>query len=158
MANHPYKARPAGSLKDAATRLVNRCGGFKASVDPAGVSANTLFRYTDDSEDSLDRHMPVHVVRRLERACGEPVVTEFLAAEQGCALLRLPPAGLPDAWAEDLAVVMRESAEAVQQIAGDLADGKIDRAGEGIREIDEAIAVFVALRARLAAIRDGGGR
>ena len=92
---------------------------------------------------------PAHRVWQLESAARNPVVTQWLAAEAGCALLHLPPGGLPDAWADDLAVVMREVADVVRQVAGDLADGRIDRPGEAIREIDEAMGALAALRVRM---------
>lgn len=154
-----YKARSSGSLKQAVARLVELCGGLDAAADAAGVARATMFRYTDDTDEHASRGMPVHTVRALEKHCGEPAVTEFLAAELGAVLLRLPPGALPDAWAADLAAVMKETAEAVQVLAADLADGRVDRPGAAIREIDEAMAVLAALRARLTAERDAeGGR
>ena len=142
-------------LETAVARLIDRCGGYARVAAIFDLSTTTVAKWVDRNEPA--NRITAHRVWRLEKECGEPVVTEWLALESGCALLRLPPAGLPDAWAEDLAVVMRETADVVQQVAGDLADGRIDRPGEGIREIDEAIAALAALRQRLAAIRDDKG-
>jgi len=143
------KSRPAGTLKNAVHELVDGFGGQIRAAAFLEVSKTTVQKWTDPDGENADIHISAHRVWQLESAARNPVVTQWLAAEAGCALLHLPPGGLPDAWADDLAVVMREVADVVRQVAGDLADGRIDRPGEAIREIDEAMGALAALRVRM---------
>lgn len=159
MSKSPYKPRQPASLKDAVSDLVTACGGAPRAADVARVGKGQLFRYTDDSEDNADRHMPVDVVRALEGLCGDPVVTRFLAAEAGAVLLMVGqrPVDLSGEWSVRLSTLAKETSDVFGKFALALADGRIGRreAGEAIEEIDEAMAQLADLRAALRAIADG---
>lgn len=156
MAKSPYKPRGAATLKAAASDLVTAVGGQPAAADHLGVAKGTVFRWTDDSEENAGRSIPANAVRALERRAGEPVVTRFLAAEAGCALVPLAPATLAADWNRELARVAKESADVLAGFAQALADGRVEPAEAGplLTELDEALGVFAALRQRLAEKRD----
>lgn len=158
MAKSSYKPRGLATLKQAEDALVEANGGQVKSADLAGLSKGRIFQYTDDSEANAKHHMPVHVVRILEAACGEPIVTAFLAAEARCALLRLAPLGAPANWVKVTGKVAAEAAAVLGAIAKALKDDQRVDAAEAARilvELDEALAVYAGLRERLARIRDG---
>jgi len=78
------KPRPEGTLKEAIARLVYACGGTTRVADLLGLSQSQAQRYTDPMSDT---EMRPSQIRTLEMACGQPIVTEFLAAESGFALV-----------------------------------------------------------------------
>ncbi len=160
MAKSTFKARPAGSIELAAEMLINLVGGLSAAANVPGcrVGRQALFTYTDRDEYS-DRHMPVDVVRVLEREAGDPVVTRYLAAEAGHVLWRVDlPEDLQELSAQ-VAKVGKEVSDVFAELAADLADGKMTarEAGRAVNEIDEAIEALATLRAACAEKRDGGG-
>lgn len=158
MAKFPYKPRAAGSLKQATADLVDACGGLKPAAGAARVGRTALFRYTDDADEHADRYMPVDIVAALEARCGEPIVTEWLALEAGCVLMRLP-AGAPESWVKTLSRLNDEHSDVIRSLCEALDnDGEIDarEAGAAIEEIDEDIRALGTLRAQLVRIRDGG--
>lgn len=155
----PYKPTDPGRLIAAVTRLIVANGGELAAshVEGARVGKSEMQRYTD-SDDFRNRHMPVDIVAALERACGRPIVTEFLAAEAGAVLLPVPRA-VTGEWLAEITRLTDENADVIREVCKSLdGDGEITapEAGRIIAEIDEDIAVKAALRARLMKIRDGG--
>lgn len=154
-----YKRRPAGSLKHATDQLIAACGGSTslAAMDGMRVSKQTLFNYSDgDGDEARQKFMPIDVVLYCERVAGDPVLTRYLAAEQGYALLRVPS----DAALADLppkvAAAAAEASDVFATMAAVLADGTVTaaEAGAAIDEIDEALTAFVTLRGELAGVRD----
>lgn len=147
-----YKPRPPGTLKDAEDRLVNAVGGQEKAADICGRSRSVMARYTDPGEPG--RHMPVDVVRRLERAADYPHVSAFLAREVGYGLMPFDVAG-QDALPHLLAVSAREHGEVIAKAMEALGDLVItpEEAGGVIKEVDEALTALQAVRAQLIAIR-----
>lgn len=155
-----YKPRPPGSLKRASTEFVALCGGPAAVADLIGVAETTVFKYSDDSWEHEGRFFNLHQVRLLERHCGRPAMTEFMAGEQGCVVLR-PAGAAPKGWGQAIAGVSDRHTRIIMHLATSLDDdARIDsrEAGEGIDRIDEAVALLMGVRARLAGIRDSEDR
>lgn len=151
------KQRRPGSLKKATADLIDAVGGFERAADLSGVSRSRLFGYTDDGEDNAARYINASAVRALEAAADFPVVTAYLAAERGFALL---PAGL-DAddgqIAAEVARIAENTARFFSGMAQALADGVVDpsEARREIDSLDRVVGDVMTLRAHLAAIRDG---
>jgi hypothetical protein len=160
MAKSTYKPRPPATLGSATEALINACGGPSAAADLPGcrVGRKQLFNYTDDEEDNADKWMPADIVRALERHAGDPILTRFLAAESGHALIPLMLDVDIMALPPQVARAAKEAAEVFGAMAIDLADGTVTarEAGRTIEEIDDALKAFGALRGELMAIRDGG--
>jgi hypothetical protein len=154
MALGPYKPRPAGSLKAAVSALVAAAGGLDRAAERTRLSRSRIHACTDDAE--RDRHLPVDVLLALELQAGAPVVTRYLAAEQGCALLELAaPAGVP--LSAETARLAGEVAEFFQALSRDLSDDhRIDgrEAGGLLAELDDILVAAAAVRAGLVSIRD----
>jgi hypothetical protein len=159
------RRRPAGTLKQATAELVDAVGGGYRAGDLAGVSQTQIVRYTIDSEEFADTTIPAGRLRLLELAAREPVVTRFLAAEQGYLLLRMPEDGDGGMLAERSARIAAQVGRLFEDIARALSP-----AGEGgasvtpreagtlIHELDALFGLGSGLRSELVAIRDGGGR
>ena len=164
LSKHPYKPRPAATLKAATNDLVTAVGGQAAAADELGQTKGTVFRWTDDSEDNAHRSIPAQAIRTLERVAvadgAAPIVTQFLAAEAGFALVRLSPATLASDWNAELARLASEASDVIGGVAKALSNPPVGRvlpaeAGALVVEIDQACAVFAALRQRVTALRDG---
>ncbi len=124
-----YKPREFRSLKEAVTALVNAAGGIRGASDGCRVQGASLFRYTDDGEENVDRHMPVDIVAYLEEKSEIPVVTEFLAEQAGCHLI---PEEISEISASDLNIDLAETSKRVSELFQHWAmaianDGIIDR-------------------------------
>jgi hypothetical protein len=81
MAKTHYIPRPAFSLKEAYTQLIEACGGCVHIADAVRVSSSQLHRYTDPALD--DCHMPLDIVLALETMAKKPFVTLFMAQKHG---------------------------------------------------------------------------
>lgn len=150
-----YKPRGFRSLKEAVNALVNAAGGIRAAAEGCRVQGATLFRYTDDSDENEDRHMPVDIVEFLEGEAKIPVVTEYLAEKAGCNLL---PISLAEVSATDLNIDLAETSRHVSQLFEDWAnaianDGVIDRqeAKELLRDNIELVRILMRMRSDLEA-------
>ena len=88
MSKSPYKERAPGTLKEAACELVTEAGGAKRAAEIARVGRSQLHRYTDDSDENANVHIPVDVALTLEKHTGRRDVTDWLAREHGCLLFR----------------------------------------------------------------------
>lgn len=132
MPKSPYKPRRPGTLKAAVADLIECCGGLQRAAEVARVSRSQLFRYSNDSEDDANTHMPADIVAALERYCGHPVVTEWLAAEASCTLLaiQVSPSDA-DTIPKDVAGVASSTSRLCAEFAAAYADGKIDAAEAG---------------------------
>lgn len=151
-----YKRRPAGTLVEAQSRLVEMAGGLVRAGDLAGRSKSQVARYTDPADFQA---MPADVVRCLEREAGEPVVSAFLAAEIGAVVLPLPAEPEADLHGHCRAMVER-AAECFRLYGAAMADrtspGRIDAAEAGalVAGIDRTLAALGALRAACRAVSD----
>lgn len=145
-----YKTRPGGTLKEAEARLIKTVG-VERSADLLGRGRSQVYRYTDPAE--VNDHLGVDQVRILEGAAGDPIVTGFLAAEAGCALMDLrddsPDGDVP----RDVAAFADKSSSLFAAWAQSLADGVLDpsEAGELVAKVDRAMGALAQLRAELAA-------
>lgn len=159
MSKSPYKPRRPASLKAATSELVTACGGQPVAAEVLATSKNTVFRWTDDSDDNRDRFISAHAVRLLERHCGQPIVTAFLAAEAKHVLVPLDLAVLAGDLATAVARYAQETSEAFAKLALALADKTITpaEARAAIVELDQAQGMGGALRAALREIAEGGG-
>lgn len=148
----PYKRRTPGSLKEAQSELVNLCGGHGIAAANSRVSATTIFSYTDESDDNINRHMPVDVVLQLERLAKYPVVTEHLANSMGYVMYRIEF----DGTATDLHVGIIETGEEVSVLFRDWAafisdDGIIDKneAEKLLKDNARLVRILMKMRADL---------
>jgi hypothetical protein len=153
-----YKPREPGSLKAATAELVAASGGLDRAAHLVRVGRSTLARYSDPVEAGV--YMPADVVRALELACGRPVVTAYLAAEQGCALSCFKYDPRPATLADDVAELSRDFGvlfgDAAKSLAGsggaELGPADAQRL---IADADRAIAVLFHLRGKCAERREG---
>lgn len=154
MGSGGYKPRKFRSLKEAVNGLVNAAGGVREAGNVCRVQTASLFRYTDDSEENQERHMPVDIVESLEKTAGIPVVTEYLADKSGCHLLPI----VLEVSNTDLNIDLAETAKRVAVLFQDWAeavanDGIIDRqeAKSLLRDNIELVRTLMRMRSDLEA-------
>lgn len=151
-----YKPRPAGTLKAAVAKLVELAGGVNKAADLCGRSRSQMQRYTDDAEPDM---MPADLIRILETAIGETIVSGFLVREQGGVVLS-PPKGAGDSELNiDFARMGETSSDLFAEYGRALKDAKVSpkEAGRLLRDLDEVLAAACVMRARLQAGRDAEG-
>jgi hypothetical protein len=148
----PNKPREPGSLKEATALLIQACGGLDRSANLVRVGRSTVARYSDPADDVS--YIPADVIRALELNCAEPIVTRYLAAEQGCSLSCVKYDPTPQALAEDVAALARDCAELMGDSAKAIsaAQGEVSPSERGrlTADIDRTIAVLFHMRGRLA--------
>ena len=140
------KPRTPGSLKEAFADLIAACGGVDRVADLLGKRKTQVYRYTDEAEE--DSEMKPSQVRILETACGQPIVTTFLAAEQKCLLLRVEPLG--DLRLDrDVARLGEEASKVFGRYVEGSADGKwsAKELAAMVAQSARAAAVLMAIRA-----------
>lgn len=156
----PYKPRPAGSLKAAVSALITEAGGLQRCADLVGRGTSQIARWGDPAEPD---QMPVGVVLALEAAVGRPVVSGWLVAELGGAVM---PMGAAEAGATGgggvhaaSARMAAEQSDYFAKLSVAVADGRIDpaEAGRLLEALDHQVAEAMACRASLQAIRDRVG-
>ncbi|WP_430636387.1 hypothetical protein [Sphingomonas hankookensis] len=79
-------------LKERTGELLAAVGGLEAAASYCRVSKTQLGRYASLSPADADTFAPIDVVRCLETAAGQPIVTEHLAADAGGAFVVIPQA------------------------------------------------------------------
>jgi hypothetical protein len=141
-----YKDREPGTLKAAEAALIAACGGPVAAAGKCSVGKTVLQQASDG--DHPTRHLSLPVVAQLERACGKPIVTTFLAAEQGFVLEKLGPVNLAE-LPVIIGRITTEMGELLSAAALDMRSGQLSRANAAIvrRETDDVIAALLILRA-----------
>lgn len=141
MSRPPNRPRRYGTLKAAVSHLVELCGGLKAAAEIARVGRSQLHRYTDDSDEHADCHMPVDIVRALERSCGETPVTEWMAYDAGGSLFRVDPTSANDALDVDFAKLATEFGELLTEFGKAKSDGQICEADKArmLREAHDVL-------------------
>lgn len=157
-----YRPRPAGTLKQATDVLTDAVGGGTRAADLTGLSKHMFYRYSSDSEENANCTMPAGIIRQLETVARDPVLTRFLAAEQGYILLKVPDhpgGGLLAERAASIASQVGRLFENIARALSPVGDGGSDvtarEAGGLIAELDALILLGSALRGELVAIRDG---
>lgn len=157
MAKSPYKPRRPGSLKAAVTTLIELCGGMNRAAEIARVSRSQLFRYSNDSEDDANTHMPADIVAALERYSRQPVVTEWLAAESTCLLLAVEIGSGGESIPQDVAEIAQHASRLFAEFAAAFTDNRID-AGEAAKMLsagDAMIREYMHLRPALTGLIRG---
>jgi hypothetical protein len=124
MTRTPYKPREQGSLKEATAQLITACGGQKKAAELVRVKPTQLGKYSDSDPRFDDCFMPVDIVTALEAACGEPIVTRYLALARGALVIDLPKAG-DGPYSEKLARMAKEGGQTFAAGARAISDGKI---------------------------------
>lgn len=138
-----YKKRGVGSLKEAVAELVAACGGQKRASELTRVAKSSIHRYTDDSDENAFTHMPVDVVRVLEKHCGEPIVTRWLAGAAGCAVVDLEGAAQRhEDYAVALSRIGRETGALFAEGCKHLSKGRVPPGAGRLKR--EAMALMVA--------------
>jgi hypothetical protein len=141
-----YKVREPGTLKAAEAALIAACGGPVAAADKCSVGKTVLQQASD--ADHPTRHLSLPVVAQLERACGKPIVTSFLAAEQGYVIEKIGDQNL-DALPVCIGRITSEMGELLSAAALDMRAGRLSHANATLvaRETDDVIAALLILRA-----------
>ncbi len=143
-------SRRYGTVEEATAALIAACGGIDGAAASCRVGRSQLADYANPHEEKS--FMPLDVVQQLEAACGQPIVTEYLAGRHDVVLVKLPtgPTSLRT-WMQAEAGVLKEHAERAGKMADALADGRLDlnEAVEVLRETDESLRELAMLREML---------
>lgn len=115
------KPRPEGTLKEAMARLVERVGGIVRAADILTVSQTQIQKCTDPA--LLNYELKLSQIRALERDCGEPIVTAYLAAQSGNLLVPAEPLG-QSRLDMDMARIGDEISQCFKTYISIMADGK----------------------------------
>lgn len=148
MAGGLQKPRMPGSLKEAVADLVAACGHQSDVARLVRVSRSQINRYTDDSDENANVHMPVDIVFALERHCGNPIVTRFLASSQARVLLDVKVTEEHhQSYAAVLSKVGRETGRLFAEATSAMVDGRLSprEAGKVRREALALIAACACL-------------
>lgn len=137
--------------------LIERCGGYKRVMEMTGKSKSEVNRWQGGVDQDF---MPPLAIARLERDCGQRLVTAVHANFHGCSLTdpqeqRRAEVSLMTAFADK----MRHSAEVAQAMAAAIADGHVTYS-EAVM-VDRKLAgeerTLSDMRASLAVIKARGG-
>ena len=145
------------SVKAAQRDLVKLCGTIERAAGIANVSKTQMGRFVNATDPDL---MPLHVIVVLEKECGQPVVTQVMAAEQG---RRLTDPDEERQVERDVmtgyAALMQQSASVVNALASAMADGQVTPVeAQGIDRALSAMQIATQdLRAALAGVKARGG-
>ncbi len=141
--------RDHGTLEEAVAALLARFAKALHAAEHCRVGPKNLCAYANPNLPG--RQMPIDVVRDLENAAGDPVVTRCLAAHQAYVLfpLRAARAGRP--WERHQQKVVKEGSEVFTKLTEMLEDERMSRgeAADLLTEVEEALSAFAALRAAL---------
>jgi hypothetical protein len=150
----PLQGPAGGTLKEAEARLI-KAVGVERAADLLGIGRSQVYRFTDPAEP--DAHLGVDRVRILEGAASDPMVTAFLAAEAGCALLDLRNDSVDGDVPRDVAAFADKSSALYAAWAQSLSDGVLEasEAGELVAKVDRTMGSLAQLRAELVAKQRG---
>jgi hypothetical protein len=134
-------------LKTAFRALVHSCGGLEAAVAATRVAKTVLALGYDQA--ALDRFPAIDVVADLERASGDPILTQLLAAMQGYALVRVEPVSGCEMRA--IANVGERSSEVFAAFGRAMADGAMTQEERAVlhRELLDLVAAATEAAAML---------
>jgi hypothetical protein len=149
-----YKPRQAGSLKQAVSGLVDACGGQTQVAVLLNCSAQHVARMTDDGNKA---EMRMAQVVLLELKCGRRIVTEYLAAEQGCIIEQIKPSA-PAALPIIVGRITTEFAELLSAAAKDCQAGRLTavNAANVLSETDDVVSAIITLRAQAREVLGAG--
>lgn len=149
-----YKIREAGTLKAAEAALVAANGGPIAAADHCKAGKTVLQQASD--QDHPERHLSLPVIVQLETACGQPIVSAFLVAEQGYVIDKVCDLSL-DTLPVTIGRITSEMGELLSAAAMDVRAGKLSRANAAnvLRETDDVMAAVMKLRAEARAVMEG---
>ena len=138
--------REPGTLENAVATLLGRFTKLMHAAEYCRVGPKNLSAYANPYQTG--RHMPVDVVRDLERVARDPVVTRCLAAHQRQVLFRIPETFGHGFWDRHFREIVRESAEVFVMYSEALERERVSRneAATLMVEVDRALAAFAALR------------
>jgi hypothetical protein len=160
-----YKRRPPGTIKEATDQLIDAAGGQKKVADLFNWKRQYLFAYTNDDGEDARLTMPVGLARLIETHVGDPILTRFLAAEQGWLMLPLPKAAGGGQAGLDCAAIARRFGELMEEY-GKALDPKGSggasvtpaEAGRLVAEMHDLLEALAGPLAMMSALRDGGDR
>ncbi|WAJ29310.1 hypothetical protein [Antarcticirhabdus aurantiaca] len=131
------------ALKTAVAALIDACGGGKVL---ASITKNSHQLFSAYAAMACRQHwMPLRMVMRLERYCGQPIVSQWMVDK----LKRTEP--LDDLSYEDVLKLASETAEAHLTLMNALADKKIDAADRAAlrRDLRDCIRIYTYLLAKV---------
>ncbi len=147
---------PAERLKLAFEALRRRVGPLKVVASHVRVKEAHLQRYGSDEPDNAAYHAPVDIIATLETLAGEPLVTRLLADLSGHVLVKRPDA--PATRGDLLDLLAQKARESGELTAAAIAccgavdaepTARIAAARKAIKELDDVVAVSMAMRAEL---------
>ncbi len=149
--------RDFGTLEEASAVLLGRFNKLLHAAEYCRVGPKQLSAYANPG--SPGRYMPVDVVRDLESAAGDPVMTRSLAAHQMHVLFRIPDAYAHGFWDRHQREIVKEGSDVFVMLTEALEDARMARqeAAALLVEVDQALAAFAALRNSLKKRVDGLG-
>ena len=146
----PVKPRAYGDNKTVVGDLIEKAGGHKEVAHRFGLHISMIYAYCDPAQDK-----EISLARAASLTSPDnTVAAEYLAALAGGAFMPLPRGeGSMMLLTADLA---REVGETVSSIVSGLADGAMNLAETetALQEIDDDLAIMMALRAEVLARRD----
>lgn len=147
-----YKSRTYGTLKQAVASLIEANDGLAKAESLCQVSDNQLFKYSDESGKNANIHIRGDVVADLEKACGRPFVTEWLAFQTNHVLLPQIVSEEEKELALDMAAIGAGSSALFKEFFKALAnDGIVDsnEAQRLMKEGDCMLRAYLNLRGQL---------
>jgi len=131
-----------GSYLKRHTELLVKSVGVEACCDITGKAKATLGRYYSESDEHLDRFMPIDVVSQIEAAAPFPHVTAALADLRGLTMAYETGRGnaAPGGVNSDVIALSRRFAMLMGEYHDAIADGRISSA-EAKRMLTEAVAL-----------------
>ncbi len=147
--------RDFGTLDEATAVLLGRFNKLLHAAEYCRVGPKQLSAYANPG--SSGRYMPVDVVRDLESAAGDPVMTRSLAAHQMHVLFRIPDAYARGFWERHQREIVKEGSDVFVMLTEALEDARMARQEAAVLlvEVDQALAAFAALRNSLKKRVDG---
>ncbi|BCW88017.1 hypothetical protein sos41_11550 [Alphaproteobacteria bacterium SO-S41] len=156
------KPRPPGTLKAAVLQIVDAIGGCPKAGELTETTKGTWQRMTDPDGDNANVYPGVNKIRALEAhhvaQGGEPIVTRFMAAEVGYALIKIEP-HTPKALQLLAGLAGGEMGDLMRAICDAFADdGQLSpsEAGRIVKEGHEVLGAVAAAIAVAMRVRDGG--
>jgi hypothetical protein len=158
MSRGPYKRPEAASLKEAVADLVKACGGLEkvsAIIEDRlqrKLSTTQIARYYD--KELPQTAMPVDIVRLLEGACGQNIVTGFIAMDTGAVIVPVQRDHSRQECLQHLSSVLRETGSLSSEACANLADGQLSPAEQAQLRVS-AMKTISALAGLLGDLKDG---
>ncbi len=137
-----YRPKHHGTLKDAATELIEAAGGLREAAELCRVSKTRLGEICTPHRE--DAHMPVDVVLALEKATGRPAMTEHLAARHGLLVIEIGAAESAVMLNDLQGHVLRQNGATVKA-AADAISQQMEASADGVVTDAEAVAMLPAL-------------